>query len=85
MWLTEVAGHTDRQVVFNLFALLTDGVLARTASNYIVQTAAAIALALQGLPLFLPRFPIAGTSSANVHCIKVSRQLEEVGESLVTS
>lgn len=72
MWLTKVVDHADRRVVSDLFIPLTDGVLAGTASDCMVQTAAAIALAAQGLPPFLPCFPVAGTSSANIYGIRVS-------------
>lgn len=79
---TEVLGHTDRRGVTCLFALLTDGMLARAAfGDCVLITATAVALSTQGLPLVFLGFAIAGArgTSADVHGIGVSGVLLERG------
>lgn len=72
-WSADVPSHTDGRCVTSLLAPLTDGTFAwATLGNGMLIASAAIAFATYGFPPVLPCFPVAGTSSADVHGIRVS-------------
>lgn len=79
LWASEVLGYTNRRIVSDLFALLTDGVLTRaTLRDGVFIAVTTVTLAVEGLPLIFPHFAIAetGGTHTDIYSVRISGVLE---------